>query len=204
MWASGSKDERGSKEDCLNFLRSFSESLSKDLEAEMAPRGQRSNVSKQRLEELSRLLARCYFKQGEWQMELSDSWDTVRESLAFPPALTHSSAHSGTSKTSFIRTSVQHISIPIGTKHGTPGLWPILKWSTTFSTKPKRKLISWVPLWFRTSFLQSKVGIILQGHGQTDQTSVSRFLPLHRFTECEFPTGYSQAFDPLVQIWRSR
>jgi serine/threonine-protein kinase mTOR len=96
MWASGSKDERGSKEDCLNFLRSFSESLSKDLEVEMTPRGQRSNVSKQRLEELSRLLARCYFKQGEWQMELSDSWDTVRETLAFPLVLTHSNTHSGT------------------------------------------------------------------------------------------------------------
>jgi serine/threonine-protein kinase mTOR len=95
MWASGSKDERGSKEDCLNFLRSFSESLSKDLEAETTPRGQRSNVSKQKLDELSRLLARCYFKQGEWQMELSDSWDTVRETLACPPMLTHSNTHSG-------------------------------------------------------------------------------------------------------------
>src|SRR5229473_2958192 len=72
MWASGSKEES------LNFLRSFATNLSRDLEAETTQRGQRSSVSKQKLDELARLLARCYFKQGEWQMELSDSWTTVR------------------------------------------------------------------------------------------------------------------------------
>ena len=72
MWASGSKEES------LNFLRSFAASLSRDLETETTQRGQRSGVSKQKLDELARLLARCYFKQGEWQMELSDNWATVR------------------------------------------------------------------------------------------------------------------------------
>ncbi len=72
MWASGSKEES------LNFLRSFATNLSRDLEAETTQRGRRSSVSKQKLDELARLLARCYFKQGEWQMELSDSWTTVR------------------------------------------------------------------------------------------------------------------------------
>ena len=71
MWASGSKEES------LNFLRSFATNLSRDLEAETTQRGQRSSVSKQKLDELARLLARCYFKQGEWQMEISDSWATV-------------------------------------------------------------------------------------------------------------------------------
>ncbi|KAI0272361.1 atypical/PIKK/FRAP protein kinase [Gloeopeniophorella convolvens] len=70
MWASGSKEES------LNFLRQFAASLSKDLESETTQRGQRSGVSKQKLDELAKLLARCYFKQGEWQMELSDSWST--------------------------------------------------------------------------------------------------------------------------------
>jgi FAT domain len=79
MWASGSKEES------LNFLRSFSTSLSRDLEAETTQRGQRSSVSKQKLDELARLLARCYFKQGEWQMEFSDSWDTVRGTRIFLP-----------------------------------------------------------------------------------------------------------------------
>ncbi|KAH9990569.1 FAT-domain-containing protein [Russula vinacea] len=64
MWASGSKEES------LNFLRSFATNLSRDLEAETTQRGQRLSVSKQKLDELARLLARCYFKQGEWQMEL--------------------------------------------------------------------------------------------------------------------------------------
>ncbi|KAN0137000.1 atypical/PIKK/FRAP protein kinase [Lactarius tabidus] len=70
MWASGSKEES------LNFLRSFAASLSRDLETETTQRVQRSGVSKQKLDELARLLARCYFKQGEWQMELSDNWAT--------------------------------------------------------------------------------------------------------------------------------
>ncbi|KAG1798813.1 FAT domain-containing protein [Suillus variegatus] len=33
---------------------------------------QRSGVGKAKLEELSRLLARCYFKQGQWQVELKE------------------------------------------------------------------------------------------------------------------------------------
>ena len=79
MWASGPKEES------LNFLRSFATNLSRDLEAETTQRGQRSSVSKQKLDELARLLARCYFKQGEWQMELSDSWTTVCETcIVFP------------------------------------------------------------------------------------------------------------------------
>lgn len=77
MWASGSK------EDSLNFLRTFATNLSRDLEAETTQRGQRSSVSKQKLDELARLLARCYFKQGEWQMEISDSWTTVRGACTF-------------------------------------------------------------------------------------------------------------------------
>jgi FKBP12-rapamycin complex-associated protein len=81
MWASGSKEES------LDFLRSFATNLSRDLEAEMTQRGQRSSVSKQKLDELARLLARCYFKQGEWQMELKDNWATVRETRASVPAV---------------------------------------------------------------------------------------------------------------------
>jgi hypothetical protein len=83
MWASGSREES------LNFLRTFATNLSRDLEAETTQRGQRSSVSKQKLDELARLLARCYFKQGEWQMELSDSWATVRETRALVPTFIH-------------------------------------------------------------------------------------------------------------------
>jgi FKBP12-rapamycin complex-associated protein len=69
MWASGSKKES------LNLLRSFSTNLSKDLEAETMQR-----LSKQPYG-LARILARCYFKQGEWQTELSDCWATVCAAL---------------------------------------------------------------------------------------------------------------------------
>ncbi|KAF8637601.1 hypothetical protein AX17_002670 [Amanita inopinata Kibby_2008] len=69
MWASGAKEES------LDFLRQFSVSLSRDLQQqEPSNQTQRSNVSKQKLAELSKLLARCYFKQGEWQVALKDDW----------------------------------------------------------------------------------------------------------------------------------
>jgi hypothetical protein len=115
MWASGSKEES------LNFLRSFATNLSRDLEAETTQRGQRSSVSKQKLDELARLLARCYFKQGEWQMELSDSWATVRETRTSVPVVS-SYALSEMLKTSFTRIFLPRISTLTGTRHGTPGL----------------------------------------------------------------------------------
>jgi FKBP12-rapamycin complex-associated protein len=74
MWATGAR------EDSLSFLRTFSTSLSRDLQVETSEHAQRPGVSKQKLAELSRLLARCYFKQGEWQRELRESgedWSPV-------------------------------------------------------------------------------------------------------------------------------
>lgn len=71
MWASGAR------EDSLNFLRQFSASLARDLQSESGEHSQRGTVSKHKLDELSRLLARCYFKQGEWQVELKDDWGSV-------------------------------------------------------------------------------------------------------------------------------
>ena len=72
MWASGNK------EDSLNFMQQFSTNLAKDIKVEGSDRAQRPSVPKQKLNELSRLLARCYFKLGQWQMELTDNWGTVR------------------------------------------------------------------------------------------------------------------------------
>lgn len=73
MWAAGAK------EDSLEFLRQFSTNLSRDLQQQDPNAAtQRSNVSRQKLAELSKLLARCYFKQGEWQVSLSDNWGSVR------------------------------------------------------------------------------------------------------------------------------
>jgi serine/threonine-protein kinase mTOR len=76
MWAAGAREES------LTFLRQFSASLARDLQAESSEHAQRTGVSKQKLAELSRLLARCYFKQGEWQMELKEDWGSVRPTLA--------------------------------------------------------------------------------------------------------------------------
>ncbi|KAI0924480.1 hypothetical protein AcW2_005356 [Taiwanofungus camphoratus] len=71
IWASGARDES------LNYLRQFSANLSRSLQVESAAQPQ-SEFAKQklsqRLEELSRLLARCYLKQGEWQVALKEDW----------------------------------------------------------------------------------------------------------------------------------
>ena len=71
MWATGAREES------LNFLRQFSTSLSRDLQAETGETPLHSSVPKQKLSELSKLLARCYFKTGEWQVELADDWGSV-------------------------------------------------------------------------------------------------------------------------------
>ncbi|WFD00567.1 non-specific serine/threonine protein kinase [Malassezia yamatoensis] len=72
MWACGAKSES------LSYLRDFTSNLAEDLGM--------SNVDEQqnlllpdlraspRLAEFARLLARCYFKQGEWQVALHDEW----------------------------------------------------------------------------------------------------------------------------------
>ena len=72
MWAKNARDES------LRFLREFSTNLARDLQTESSEPAQRPGISKQKLAELSRLLARCYFKQGEWQVALDPDWITVR------------------------------------------------------------------------------------------------------------------------------
>jgi FKBP12-rapamycin complex-associated protein len=75
MWA-----QPNSKEKTLDFLRTFSAQLAHDLQQESGDHSHTrlgNPVSKQKLTELSKLLARCYFKQGEWQAQLSDSWSSV-------------------------------------------------------------------------------------------------------------------------------
>jgi len=71
MWASGAQDES------LSFLRQFSASLAGDVLRETNVQTQRPGVTKQKIAELSKLVARCYFKQGEWQVALKDDWGAV-------------------------------------------------------------------------------------------------------------------------------
>lgn len=78
MWSTGAREES------LNFLRQFSASLARDLQVESKDHSQRSGVGKAKLDELSRLLARCYFKQGQWQVELKEDWGAVSALIPFP------------------------------------------------------------------------------------------------------------------------
>ena len=73
MWAEGAKAES------LNFLRQFVSSLARDLQPEVPT--QRGGVPKQKMAELSHLLARCFFKQGQWQVDMHEDWSTVSTQL---------------------------------------------------------------------------------------------------------------------------
>ncbi|KAK0489036.1 phosphatidylinositol 3-kinase [Armillaria novae-zelandiae] len=66
LWAAGSKDSS------LTFLRQFSNNLARDLQADDGHA--HPWVTRQRKSQLSKLLARCYFKQGQWQIKSDDDW----------------------------------------------------------------------------------------------------------------------------------
>jgi FKBP12-rapamycin complex-associated protein len=74
MWASGARVES------LNYLRDFTVNLAEDLGLHAVD--EHGNPVTQdwhsvpRLSEFARLLARCYFKQGEWQAALHEEWVT--------------------------------------------------------------------------------------------------------------------------------
>ena len=72
MWAQG-EQESSLKESSLNFLRQFATSLSSDVKTEPS----RTGVPRPKYDEISRLLARCYFKQGQWEAELDSEWQSV-------------------------------------------------------------------------------------------------------------------------------
>ena len=75
-WAKGERDET------LHYLRDFSEKLAQDIQAGTSGRGAGKPAVDIKLEGLSRLLARCYYKLGEWQFALKEEWETVSLSYA--------------------------------------------------------------------------------------------------------------------------
>ncbi len=70
MWATGAQEES------LEFLRKFTSSLARDLQPEGGEHIPNA-ATKKKLDELSRLLARCFFKQGQWQVAMHDDWGSV-------------------------------------------------------------------------------------------------------------------------------
>ena len=75
MWASGAREET------LTFLREFTAKLSNDLGLHIENDEQHTAscelAESGRLPEFTRLLARCYYKLGEWQMALQDNYGSV-------------------------------------------------------------------------------------------------------------------------------
>ena len=85
MWA------RGGKEETLEHLRQFTNNLGKDIQREGDESSHRANVTKAKISDLTKLLALCYFKQGEWQMLLKEEWNSVSTHLnrLVPQRTTH-------------------------------------------------------------------------------------------------------------------
>ncbi|KAJ7170509.1 phosphatidylinositol 3-kinase [Mycena crocata] len=69
MWANNAQEES------LDFLRQFTNSLVADLGVEASKETDpRTGASKPRVTRLSKLLARCYYKLGEWEASLQPDW----------------------------------------------------------------------------------------------------------------------------------
>jgi hypothetical protein len=127
MWA------QGERESSLNFLRQFATSLSSDVKTEPS----RTGVPRPKYDEISRLLARCYFKQGQWEAELDSEWQSV-SGLCVPHFRVSSHIHcSEILLRSYTSTSSLPTSTLRGTKRGTHGLWLTSK--SSVSWKPKRR-----------------------------------------------------------------
>ena len=73
FWASGAREES------LNYLRTFCANLERGLQNGVSAQlpDQTRQKPDQKLDEISRLLARCYLKLGEWQVALRDDWGSV-------------------------------------------------------------------------------------------------------------------------------
>ncbi|KAL8292423.1 hypothetical protein RQP46_001035 [Phenoliferia psychrophenolica] len=73
LWATGAREET------LTFLRAFTAKLANDLGLHLENGDEPNAASREIMEsgllpERTRLLARCYYKLGEWQMALQDNW----------------------------------------------------------------------------------------------------------------------------------
>ncbi|EIN09563.1 FAT-domain-containing protein [Punctularia strigosozonata HHB-11173 SS5] len=66
-WATGQN-----RESHLEYLRQFADSLTRELQPR--PNERASSLSKEKSEEFSKLVARCYYKIGEWQTVLGEDW----------------------------------------------------------------------------------------------------------------------------------
>ena len=68
MWA------KGEREDTLSYLRDFAQHLSSDLGLDTGGPTNQELLGSPHLADYTHLLARCYFKLGEWQMAQHDDW----------------------------------------------------------------------------------------------------------------------------------
>lgn len=85
MWATGDQQK------ALGHLTSFTAKMSADLPGQYPPEVPSPRQSQAARDEYTRLLARCYLKQGEWQVTLQNTWrpEKVNEILRSYMLATH-------------------------------------------------------------------------------------------------------------------
>ncbi|KAI5794446.1 armadillo-type protein [Peziza echinospora] len=72
MWATGDQQK------ALAHLTTFTSKMSSDLPSQYPMEGPAQRSSQAARDEYTRLLARCYLKQGEWQVALQNTWRPER------------------------------------------------------------------------------------------------------------------------------
>jgi hypothetical protein len=138
MWA------QGNQEKSLAFLQTFTARLAQDVGLGMNEPSINSPLLKPEIGELSKLLARCYLKLGEWQVALKENWDQVRPQLQRVISCLIMT---------LLRIIFRIFCMPIiwpnnsilrGIRHGTLGRLPTLKssasWKTEVIAEQKRSL----------------------------------------------------------------
>ena len=201
MWA------KGSKEESLTYLRNFAASLTRAVQAESSEQSH-SDITKlkidQKLDELSRLLARCYLKQGEWQVALEEGWGSVCDLSVL---LSHDAdlCRREISKTYFGRISSRLIMTLAGTRLGIHGLLPTLMSLAISRTRQISGVrILPVKIWHLTSSLLLKVRRFVLHIDTSLIITLGRLLPLYFPEERKRSPGYSTTLDTVVQVRRQR
>ena len=128
LWAIGSREET------LRYLYDFTEDLTRDLRRDSGSSTGRE-VAKVKLDRFSRLLARCHFKQGEWQSALHEDWGEVSRFRSLATTTTDARCRDRYKKYCS-PTVLPPTTIRNGTKLGIRGLSPTSRSSATWRATP--------------------------------------------------------------------
>jgi len=123
MWANGERDE------ALRYLQKFSLDLTEIIRRSTVIRGP-EQLPLHVEEAYQKLLARCFLKSGQWQMELNPAWAEVCRQL-LPDSVARTEFAIRILPRFSFHLNRQRVTTPPGTNHGIPGHLPMLMSSVT-------------------------------------------------------------------------